>query len=150
MQNRRLRKVSYSTLIGIALLSFLNCKAQVDPNRTWSVYKADENSSNYSPLNQITTANVSQLQPAWTFTLHDKPAGSQPGRSECNPIIVDGILYATSAKQWGYAVNAATGKRLWSFNPLDGKKGNEVNRGLTYWENGEDKRILMSANNFLF
>ena len=137
-------------MITIALFFFYSCEAQVNQDRTWSVYKADENSSNYSPLNQITTANVSQLQPAWTFTMHDKPAGSQPGRSECNPIIVDGVLYATSANQWAYAVDAATGKQIWSFDPLDGKQGGEVNRGLTYWENGDDKRILMSANNFLF
>ncbi|MCW3089951.1 MAG: pyrroloquinoline quinone-dependent dehydrogenase [Ferruginibacter sp.] len=150
MQNKRCRKVSYSTLIATALLFVITCKAQINTDRTWSVYKADESSSNYSPLNQITTTNVSQLQHAWTFTMHDKPAGSQPGKSECNPIIVDGILYATSANQWGYAVDAATGKQLWSFEALKGKKGTEVNRGLTYWENGNDKRILMSANNFLF
>ena len=132
------------------LLVFINCKSQVNTDRTWSVYKADENSSNYSPLNQITTSNVSQLQPAWTFTMHDKPVGSQPGKSECNPIIVDGVLYATSANQWAYAVDAATGKQVWSFDPLDGKQGGEVNRGLTYWEKADDKRILMSANNFLF
>jgi quinoprotein glucose dehydrogenase len=150
MQNKDFRKVSYSTLIGIMSLVLFSCKAKVNTDRTWSVYKADENSSNYSPLHQITPANVSQLQPAWTFTMHDKPAGSQPGKSECNPIIVDGVLYATSANQWAYAIDAATGKQVWSFDPLDGKEAGEVNRGLTYWENGDDKRILMSANSFLF
>jgi quinoprotein glucose dehydrogenase len=63
---------------------------------------------------------------------------------------VDGVLYVTSANQWEYAVDAGTGKQVWAFDPLDGKQGGEVNRGLTYWENGEDKRILTSANNFLF
>lgn len=82
--------------------------------------------------------------------MHDVPDGSKPGKSECNPIIVDGIMYATSANQWAYAVDATTGKEVWSFNPLEGKGSGEVNRGLTYWEDGEDKRILMSANNFLF
>ena len=150
MQNKSFKKVRCSILIGMMLLALTNCKEQVNTDRTWSVYKADENSSNYSPLNQITTANVSQLQPAWTFTMHDKPAGSQPGKSQCNPIIVDGVMYATSANQWAYAVNAETGKQIWSFDPLNGKEGGEVNRGLTYWENGNDKRILMTANNFLF
>lgn len=142
--------ITHSMLFITALSFACNCKAQVNTNRTWSIYKADENSSNYSPLNQITTANVSELQPAWTFTIHDKLAGSKPGTSQCNPIIIDGVLYATSANQWAYAVNAATGKQVWSFNPLDGRETGEVNRGLTYWENGDDTRILMSANNFLF
>jgi quinoprotein glucose dehydrogenase len=144
------KNIIHSVLLATALFLFHSCEAQLNQDRTWSIYKADEKSSNYSPLNQITTANVKQLQPAWTFTMHDKPAGSQPGRSECNPIIVDGVLYATSSNQWAYAVDAATGKQVWSFDPLDGKQGGEVNRGLTYWENGDDKRILMSANNFLF
>ena len=150
MQNKGFRRVSCSTLIGIMLLVLFGCKAKVNTDRSWSVYKADENSSNYSPLDQITPANVSQLEPAWTFTMHDKAAGSQPGKSECNPIIVDGVLYATSANQWAYAIDAATGKQVWLFDPLDGREAGEVNRGLTYWENGDDKRILMSANNFLF
>jgi quinoprotein glucose dehydrogenase len=140
---------TYSLLLITVFFFFYNCKAQVNLDRTWSVYKSDESSSNYSPLKQITTANVSQLQQAWTFSIKDKPAGSQLGKSQCNPIIVDGILYASSANQWAYALDAATGKQVWSFDPLDGKQGGEMNRGLTYWENGNDKRILMTANNFL-
>jgi len=150
MQNIRLKKMIYSTLNVLALLLIINCKAQVNQDRTWSVYKADEQSSNYSPLNQITTDNVRQLQSAWTFAMHDMYDSTKPGKSECNPIIVDGIMYASSANQWAYAIDAATGKEVWSFNPLDGKETGEVNRGLTYWEKGDDKRILMSANNFLF
>lgn len=150
MQNKSLKKAGYRIAVAASLIIFINCKAQVNLDRTWSVYKSDESSSNYSPLNQINTANVSQLQTAWTFFMHDKSAGSQSGRSECNPIIVDGVMYATSANQWAYAIDAASGKEVWSFNPLYGKETGEVNRGLTYWENGDDERILMSANNFLF
>jgi quinoprotein glucose dehydrogenase len=82
-----------------AFLISANCVAQVNMDRTWSVYKADENSSNYSPLKQITIDNVSQLKSAWTFAMQDKPSGSQAGKSQCNPIIIDGVLYATSASQ---------------------------------------------------
>lgn len=134
----------------VTLLLLAGCKVGRSTERTWSVYKADQQSSNYSPLDQITVSNVNQLKHAWTFSMQDKPAGSQAGKSECNPIIVDGVLYATSASQWAYAVNAATGKQLWSFDPFNGGQGGEVSRGLTYWENGDDKRILFSANNFLY
>jgi len=74
--------IIHSVLVTTALFLFYSCETQVNQERTWSIYKADEKSSNYSPLNQITTVNVNQLRPAWTFTMHDKPAGSQPGRSE--------------------------------------------------------------------
>ncbi len=140
---------NYSLFFAVSISALGACKAQTNLDRTWSVYKADENSANYSPLNQITTANVERLQHAWTLTLDDKPEGAKPSSSQCNPIILDGIMYASSANQWAYAVDASTGKQLWSFDPLDGKQGVEVNRGLTYWENGNDKRILMTANNFL-
>ncbi|MBL4678244.1 MAG: pyrroloquinoline quinone-dependent dehydrogenase [Mucilaginibacter sp.] len=141
--------------VGTALLLSLvlaatNSLAQTETDRTWSVYKGNEGSTNYSPLSQITPANVNQLQPAWTLKLQDKKPGASPGKSECNPIIVDGIMYASSANQNAYAVNAATGKLIWTFDPLDGKIGAEVNRGLTYWEDGDDKRILMSADSNLY
>ncbi len=133
--------------IGI-LLAASGCYGQ-SGDRSWSVYKSGEGSTNYSPLTQITATNVSQLKPAWILKLNDKKFGVEPGKSECNPIIVDGVLYASSANQSAYAVNAATGKQIWSFDPLNGKNGSEVNRGLTYWEDGNEKRILMSADNNL-
>ena len=122
---------------------------QQQNDRSWSVYKADAGSSNYSPLDQINISNVDQLKPAWTLAIKDNAEGTRP--SQCNPIIVDGIMYATSASQRAYAVDAATGNQLWSFDPFNGKEsGGEVNRGLTYWEKGADRRILFTANNQLF
>jgi quinoprotein glucose dehydrogenase len=130
------------------MIVIVSCKTGDDKNRTWSVYKADANSSNYSPLDLINTTNVSKLKSAWTFSISDKTPGTRP--SQCNPIIVDGVLYATSAGQSAYAVNAETGEKVWSFDPFNGDEGAEVNRGLTYWESGEDKRILFTANNNLY
>jgi quinoprotein glucose dehydrogenase len=130
------------------MMVIVSCKTGDDKNRTWSVYKADANSSNYSPLDLINTTNVSKLKSAWTFSISDKTPGTRP--SQCNPIIVDGVLYATSAGQSAYAVNAETGEKVWSFDPFNGDEGAEVNRGLTYWESGEDKRILFTANNNLY
>lgn len=134
--------------ITVSLITY-HANAQGTTGRSWSVYKGDEGSTNYSPLAEITPANVGKLETAWTFTLKDKKPGAQPGKSECNPIIVDGVMYASSANQGVYAINAATGKQIWAFDPLNGKNGTEVNRGVTYWENGSDKRILMSADNHL-
>jgi quinoprotein glucose dehydrogenase len=131
------------------ILFMCGCKPGKDNDRTWSVYKADANSSSYSQLDQINTSNVSQLKTAWTFAINDMPQFAQPASSQCNPIIVDGILYAMSAKQWAYAVNAESGEQIWSYDPFNGGVGSGVSRGVTYWESGNDKRILYSAGNFL-
>jgi quinoprotein glucose dehydrogenase len=148
MQKQQIGKRVLQLFAVLTLVFFSGCKSGVDSERTWAVYKADANSSNYSPLDQINVANVGQLKSAWTFAINDKAPGARPSQS--NPIIVDGIMYATSSSQSAYAVNAETGKQIWSFDPFNGEKGGEVNRGLTYWEKGEDKRILFTANNHLF
>lgn len=149
-KQRRFNASLFGAFLLVATLLDTGFFTGENKDRTWSVYKGDENSSNYSPLTQITAANVSSLKPAWTFAMHDTPPGSSPGTSECNPIIVDGVMYATSANQGAYAIDATTGKEVWSFDPIGGKGTGEVNRGLTYWENGADRRILTSANNFLY
>lgn len=136
-------------IVAMAILAS-GCTSGGKNDRTWSVYKADASSSNYSPLDQINTSNVSQLQPAWTFTITDQKQGARPAVSQCNPIIVDGVMYAVSAKQWAYAINAATGEQVWSFDPFNGGESGGPNRGVTYWESGDDKRILFAGNDKLF
>ncbi|WP_229249172.1 outer membrane protein assembly factor BamB family protein [Dyadobacter sandarakinus] len=121
-----------------------------EDGRTWSIYKADAHSTSSSPLSQINVSNVQSLKPAWAFSINDMKSGARPGSSECNPIIVDGVMYATSAKHWVYAVNAATGKQLWAFDPFDGAEGGGVSRGVTYWESGTDRRILVTGGDNLF
>jgi quinoprotein glucose dehydrogenase len=150
MQKRKSGKSILEVFTVIALLFCSGCKSGGSNDRTWGVYKADANSSSYSPLDQINASNVGQLKPAWTFAIKDMPQGSLPGNSQCNPIIVDGVLYATSSKQWAYAVNAETGEQLWSFDPFDGRDEGDVGRGVTYWESGDDKRILFAGGDQLF
>lgn len=118
-------------------------------SRTWGVYKADSESSSYSPLDQVNKSNVSKLKIAWIFRPNDGVNGSQ-GRSECNPIVVDGVMYATSARHRVYAIYASTGLLKWSIDPFYGGTGGGVSRGVTYWEDGNDKRILFTAGDNLF
>jgi quinoprotein glucose dehydrogenase len=143
------RKASLGIL---AILAFLGTATYqiTDNDRTWSIYKADAHSTSYSSLEQINTVNVAQLRPAWTFSPNDMKTGSRPGNSECNPIVVDGVMYATSAKHLVYALNAASGERIWSFDPFDGAEGGGVSRGVTYWEDANDKRILVTGGDNLF
>src|SRR5687767_8701904 len=103
-----------STLFSaIAIVISSSCDSDQSKNRSWSVYKADAQSTSYSPLTEITKENISHLKLAWTFNPNDARKGGRPGNAECNPIIVDGVMYATSARHRLYAIEANTGKLLW-------------------------------------
>jgi quinohemoprotein ethanol dehydrogenase len=90
--------------------------------------------THYSPLSQINRKTVSDLGFAWDYA-----TGTTRGL-EATPVVVDGVMYATGT--WGkvYALNAATGKELWTFVPkVDGQVGRAaccdvVNRGVAVWQ----------------
>lgn len=136
-------KLCYVLLISVACCG-------PDERRTWSVYKADAASSSYSPLKQINRRNVSSLKEAWTFHPNDARSGARSGNAECNPIVVDGVMYATSARHRLYAIQAATGELIWSYDPFDGGAGGGIYRGVAWWEDGADQRILYTAGDNLF
>lgn len=87
-------------------------------NADWPVYQGSDNHDHYVTLSQITPENVSKLTVAWTYDTRDAFEGSE---MQSNPVIVDGVLYAMSPKQRAFALDAATGKELWSFDPTNGK-----------------------------
>src|SRR3954463_3168871 len=105
-------------LLLVAFTLSMGCK---NKNRNWSIYKADNESSSYSDLNQINKDNVAQLKVAWKFSPDDAVKGARFGSSECNPIIIDGVMYAASARHRIYAINAQNGKQIWSFDPFNGE-----------------------------
>jgi quinoprotein glucose dehydrogenase len=113
--------------------------------RTWKVYGGGPDNIRYSRLSQINRDNVKRLQVAWTFDTGDAFPGSE---MQCNPIIVDGTLYATTPKLRVIALDGASGKLLWSFDPNEGRKavGKFRNRGLAYWEG----RIYFTSRSFLY
>src|SRR5262245_47776410 len=89
----------------------------------------------FSDLREITRENVSQLRVAWTFHTGD----ARPDRTQiqCNPIVVGGTLYATSPQLKLLALDAATGRERWRFDPFagdaEGASSSGVNRGVVYW-----------------
>ncbi|HKO81024.1 MAG TPA: c-type cytochrome, partial [Chitinophagaceae bacterium] len=143
-----LQREKYAALFFLsAFLVFIGCQNQ-EPG--WSAYKADAESSSYSALKEINTKNVHQLRLAWTFNPDDAMEGSRLAGSQCNPIIIDGIMYVASARHRIYAINAGDGKKIWSFDPFNGGPGGGSFRGVTYWEDGNDKRILFTGGDNLF
>lgn len=146
------------TAILLSAMIYTGCKVYptlvaqkpADINRTWSKYKADNEGTAYSALEQVNLSNVAELQVAWTHRFSDAPQGSRGGTSESNPIIIDGVMYTMSARHRVYALNATTGEQIWSFDPFNGGAGGGVGRGVTYYEDGADKRIMFTGGDQLF
>jgi quinoprotein glucose dehydrogenase len=100
--------------IGITQAAAQTTHASAPQNVDWPVYGGSDDHTHYTTLNQITPANVKRLKVAWTYETHDEFAGSE---MQTNPIVIDGVLYGTSPKLRVFALDAATGKELWSFDP---------------------------------
>jgi quinoprotein glucose dehydrogenase len=134
----------YALMAGWALYFLAACRETGKNDfSTWTVYRGGNGSNAYSSLNQINRSNVRNLKPAWTFRTGDP---SEYVTLECNPIIVDTVLYAISPKLKAFALHAATGKLLWMFDPFQTHPGGGgYCRGLTYWSSGDDRRVFLFA-----
>jgi len=100
----------------------------------------------YSQLSQITPANVSQLKVAWTYDSHDSFKDSE---MQSNPIIVGGMLYATTPTLHVVALDAATGQEIWKFDPTNGAPVGQRryrHRGVTVYQD----RVFVTHRNFLW
>jgi quinoprotein glucose dehydrogenase len=139
---RNLPLVSCAALL--SSLALPAAPAPVTAGRDWPAYLGDKSASHYSTLTQLTPGNAAQLQVAWTWS----GGGARPDTSQiqCNPLIIGGVMYATTAEMKLIALDAATGRELWRFVPTD---ANGVNRGLAYWSDGDDRRILYGNGHWL-
>lgn len=141
----KLKLLLYISLLGIG---YFGCNRK-DQFKTWECYRGDPGANCFSGLDLINRDNVSNLQPAWVFKTSDASEGNR-STIECNPIVIDDIIYFTSPQLKLYALNAATGKEMWMFNPFKEGEARDVNRGVAYWREGSDKRILFPAYNRLW
>ncbi len=135
-------------------ISLLAC--QKEPSKTntsWSVYKGGPEANQFSSLAQIDTSNIAQLQVAWTYHTGDADTINS-SQIQCNPIVVEGVLYGTSPQLKLFALDAKTGKQLWVFNPLDSLPKEKrlffiINnsRGVAYWASADktDSRLFYTA-----
>ena len=99
----------------------------------WMTHGRTYSEERFSPLTQVNADNVNQLGLAWTYELH------APRGAEATPIVVDGVMYVTSAWSIVYALDAATGRELWVYDPeVPHERGasaccDVVNRGVAVW-----------------
>jgi quinoprotein glucose dehydrogenase len=116
-------------------------------NADWPAYGGGPDGIRYSALKQINRTNVSKLQEVWTFDTADGP-----GDPQTQPIVVGRVLYGLTPKHKVVALDAVTGKLLWSFD--SGVNGGGANRSLVYWSAGpnkpDDRRIFAAVRSFVY
>jgi quinoprotein glucose dehydrogenase len=112
------------------------------PYTTWTDYAGAADSMQYSALKQINKSNVKRLELAWSYL-----APGPSGRFAFNPMVVDGVMYVVGKDNAIVALNAATGKQIWS-HPVEGIP---TNRGFNFWESKDhsDRRLIFAANSYL-
>lgn len=152
---RKLGRLAVFATVAAGLTACLNLGQQPSTNAgEWRHYGADGASSKYIPLAQINRDNVNQLQEVWRWdspdnalqdTIRQRGSYFKP-----TPLMVNGRLYLSTSFNLVVAVDPATGKTLWEFDPEAYKQGRPANsgwqhRGVSYWESGSDRRIIIAT-----
>ena len=104
----------------IWLLPASAVESQINASREWRVHGGDPGHRQNSELAQINKRNVHRLRAAWIYHTGDKRDDNR-SQIQCNPIVVDSVLYATSPQLKVFALKAATGEPLWTFDPIPRK-----------------------------
>jgi quinoprotein glucose dehydrogenase len=110
--------------------------------RGWAAYGGGPEQIRYSSLRQINRSNVRQLEVAWRYDT------GETGGMQTQPVIVDGVLYGYTPTHKTFALRAATGDHLWTFDP--GIVGRGPNRGVMYWASADDKRVFAAVDQFVY
>src|SRR5215218_8880512 len=143
----RMKKKRLLLPVLFLFIGLISCKNKADRpaygTNEWREYLGGPERNHYSPLTQINASNVDQLIVAWEYHTRDS------GQIQCNPIIVKGILYGMTATTRPFALDAATGKEIWK-GKSDGPDNFSSSRGLSYWEDGADTRILYASGPWLY
>lgn len=139
----------------VASLIYLSCNQSPEIKyNSWPAYGGSPEMIRYSSLTQIDTNNVSQLQVAWTYSSKDADTINH-SQIQCNPIVVDGVLYGVSPQMKLFALDATNGIQKWIFDP-NSKTAFDTDRfsfhiminvrGVAYWtDRKDDKRIFFTA-----
>jgi quinoprotein glucose dehydrogenase len=122
----------------------------------WPAYAGTYAAARYSPLTQINKDNAKNLRVAWRWKSPDmaiKEANPKVGPTRANestPLMVGGVLYTSTSLSQVAAIDAATGETKWVFDPKIYENGLGIpandgwlHRGVAYWRNGDDERIIM-------
>ena len=118
----------------------------------WAYFRGNNKVNHYKPYNEINIDNVHLLKKAWEYNINDFDRENR-SQIQCNPLIIDGIMFGTSAKMKLLALNASNGNKLWEFDPYDDNytaHGTGVNRGINYHRDSKGDRILYATYSKLY
>jgi len=152
-----MRKVALSfPFILIALAVWTISGGAADADRDWPAYAGDKGSTKYSPLDQINRNTIKNLRVAWTRSgLPEElrpmfPDAQAAANYQHTPLVVGGVMYMSSAVGAVVALDPTTGKTLWYDElPLrpdgQGRARGGATRGIAYWTDGRDARIVTNV-----
>jgi quinoprotein glucose dehydrogenase len=138
-------------LTGFALAA----TAAQQPDQDWPYYGADQAATKYSPLADINTANVRHLKLVWRWETGEQPIaqyGTTPGKFEATPVVIGGVMYLSTPYNRVVALDAASGRELWVYDPqayLDGQVPNGtgfVHRGVATWRDSASGALRILIN----
>ena len=123
--------------------------------QSWETYGGDPGNTHYSALQEINSNTVARLSLAWQYNSAKGAGLPDSSELQVNPIIVDGVLYGRNPLYNVFALEAASGKELWTHQPAIDHVGMNNMRGLTYWRGevpgkGLEQRILFTTGHYLF
>ena len=117
------------------------------PNGEWPTYGGDLGHTRYSALDQITAENFNELEVAWRFKT-DSLGPVPEYQFEATPLMVNGLVYSTAGSRRAVvALDGVTGELVWMYSLNEGARGAAAprrlsGRGLAYWTDGEQERVL--------
>jgi quinoprotein glucose dehydrogenase len=131
----------FRAAVGVALGLCFTGTFTVQAQQDWPAYGGHDG-THYSSLSQINRDNVKNLVVAWKYDTGEE------GGIEASPIVVGKMLYTTTPGRSVIALDAATGKLVWKFEP--DLEGRVLSRGVSYWTDGHQSRIFAGARNYLY
>ena len=145
------------TIVLVALVGLIASTAWGQygaPGEDWPHYGGDQGSTKYSPLDQIKASNFEDIEVLWRWESPDKDledkAPFKPFHLRATPIVIDGVAYLSTGLSQVAAIDLHSGETLWVHDPKSYERGMVTHgifqhRGVEYWTDGEEERIIIAT-----
>ena len=150
------RLIATTALLSVALA----CTNEQDVILEWPYVGSEQTQTKYSAADDITTANVDELEIVWKWEPNEMPLeeyGTRPGPFQATPVMIGNVLYLSTMYTRVAALDAETGAELWTFDPgayEGGPKGARpsgfLHRGVAWWSDGDAARIFLNSRDRLY